>query len=359
MSLALRHPRAPCALEPERRGLLLGATKAPIVPLKRVSLTAAVGGEEVVGPARCPRRRTRSALPRPSSMRSCAAYPRLRQTPPDTGGDATVFVLVQRAWELVGTAERAPCSHGFGSGPGVPTEWTSPAGARSDRLPTRARAPARTATPAGGVTRAVPRPDPRVGLAAASTCRILRPRTRAHCAAGRLRARCSPTRSRRRRRRARSPIWGWASRWRHDVVIAGRPRGQAGPRGPEPLGSVRGDVGGLRRAGRVPPGELTGAGVGRVAPVTALLARTRALSLAAQCDSAVRSSRFRTTISRRPSRPWGPSGEHRSRWSRRSALGTLLPHLGARRTDIGGNELFTHPCAPAAGGAIRLDGARR
>ncbi|HWT33563.1 MAG TPA: DnaJ domain-containing protein, partial [Microbacterium sp.] len=30
---------------------------------------------------------------------------RLRQTHPDTGGDAAQFVQVQRAWELVGTAE--------------------------------------------------------------------------------------------------------------------------------------------------------------------------------------------------------------------------------------------------------------
>ena len=30
---------------------------------------------------------------------------RLRQTHPDTGGDAVLFVQVQRAWELVGTAE--------------------------------------------------------------------------------------------------------------------------------------------------------------------------------------------------------------------------------------------------------------
>ena len=28
---------------------------------------------------------------------------RLRQTHPDTGGDAAVFIQVQRAWELVGT----------------------------------------------------------------------------------------------------------------------------------------------------------------------------------------------------------------------------------------------------------------
>ncbi|WP_031206780.1 DnaJ domain-containing protein, partial [Microbacterium maritypicum] len=30
---------------------------------------------------------------------------RLRQTHPDTGGDAAMFIQVQRAWELVGTVE--------------------------------------------------------------------------------------------------------------------------------------------------------------------------------------------------------------------------------------------------------------
>src|SRR5690606_29998137 len=43
---------------------------------------------------------------------------RLRQTHPDTGGDAAEFIQVQRAWELVGTAEGRAAydsGHGFGS----------------------------------------------------------------------------------------------------------------------------------------------------------------------------------------------------------------------------------------------------
>ncbi|SIT86588.1 J domain-containing protein [Microbacterium sp. RU33B] len=43
---------------------------------------------------------------------------RLRQTHPDTGGDAAVFIQVQRAWELVGTPEARAAydrGHGFGS----------------------------------------------------------------------------------------------------------------------------------------------------------------------------------------------------------------------------------------------------
>jgi hypothetical protein len=43
---------------------------------------------------------------------------RLRQTHPDTGGDAAQFIQVQRAWELVGTPEARAAydrGHGFGS----------------------------------------------------------------------------------------------------------------------------------------------------------------------------------------------------------------------------------------------------
>ena len=43
---------------------------------------------------------------------------RLRQTHPDTGGDASQFIQVQRAWELVGTPEARAAydrGHGFGA----------------------------------------------------------------------------------------------------------------------------------------------------------------------------------------------------------------------------------------------------
>ncbi|MBN9172213.1 MAG: J domain-containing protein, partial [Microbacterium sp.] len=50
---------------------------------------------------------------------------RLRQTHPDTGGDAAVFVQVQRAWELVGTAEsRAAYDRGHGFGATDAPQWT-------------------------------------------------------------------------------------------------------------------------------------------------------------------------------------------------------------------------------------------
>ncbi|GAA1956698.1 J domain-containing protein [Microbacterium deminutum] len=66
---------------------------------------------------------------------------RLRQTHPDTGGDAATFVQVQRAWELVGTpAARAAYDrgHGFGAQPAEQwSGWRAPA-PRADTRP-RAR----------------------------------------------------------------------------------------------------------------------------------------------------------------------------------------------------------------------------
>ena len=66
---------------------------------------------------------------------------RLRQTHPDTGGDAAVFVQVQRAWELVGTPEsRAAYDRGHGFGDAEAPEWSGwrPPAARTDTRP-RAR----------------------------------------------------------------------------------------------------------------------------------------------------------------------------------------------------------------------------
>jgi hypothetical protein len=50
---------------------------------------------------------------------------RLRQTHPDTGGDAATFVQVQRAWELVGTSDaRAVYDRGHGFGAQSAPEWS-------------------------------------------------------------------------------------------------------------------------------------------------------------------------------------------------------------------------------------------
>ncbi|QDE36330.1 molecular chaperone DnaJ [Microbacterium foliorum] len=69
---------------------------------------------------------------------------RLRQTHPDTGGDAAVFIQVQRAWELIGTPEgRAAYDRRSGAHPGIPAEpewngWRPQSAARTDTRP-RAR----------------------------------------------------------------------------------------------------------------------------------------------------------------------------------------------------------------------------
>lgn len=66
---------------------------------------------------------------------------RLRQTHPDTGGDAAVFIQVQRAWDLVGTPEARAAydrGHGFADTPAPDfSGWRAPA-ARTDTRP-RAR----------------------------------------------------------------------------------------------------------------------------------------------------------------------------------------------------------------------------
>jgi len=65
---------------------------------------------------------------------------RLRQTHPDTGGDAARFIQVQRAWALVGTAEARTAydrGHGFAREPGPRWDgWRAP----SRRADTRPRA---------------------------------------------------------------------------------------------------------------------------------------------------------------------------------------------------------------------------
>ena len=72
---------------------------------------------------------------------------RLRQTHPDTGGDAALFVQVQRAWELVGTAEARAAydrGHGFGEiasyGPDPSAPMWRPPARQADTRP-RARIP--------------------------------------------------------------------------------------------------------------------------------------------------------------------------------------------------------------------------
>jgi len=73
---------------------------------------------------------------------------RLRETHPDTGGDAALFVQVQRAWELVGTPEaRAAYDRGRGSSSG---EWGAGPAASAPSRPTDTRPRARSHGQPGG-----------------------------------------------------------------------------------------------------------------------------------------------------------------------------------------------------------------
>ncbi|MDQ4214863.1 J domain-containing protein [Microbacterium capsulatum] len=61
----------------------------------------------------------------------------LRRTHPDTGGDASVFIQVQRAWELVGTPELRAAydrGHGFAEDDTAWDGWRAPS-ARTDTRP--------------------------------------------------------------------------------------------------------------------------------------------------------------------------------------------------------------------------------
>ncbi|WP_150955195.1 DnaJ domain-containing protein [Microbacterium testaceum] len=73
---------------------------------------------------------------------------RLRETHPDTGGDAALFVQVQRAWELVGTPEaRSAYDRGRGTASG---EWGGGVPASAPSRPTDTRPRARSHGQPGG-----------------------------------------------------------------------------------------------------------------------------------------------------------------------------------------------------------------
>ncbi|WP_295840100.1 DnaJ domain-containing protein [uncultured Microbacterium sp.] len=73
---------------------------------------------------------------------------RLRETHPDTGGDAALFVQVQRAWELVGTPEaRSAYDRGRGTSGG---EWGGGPAASPPPRPTDTRPRARSHGQPGG-----------------------------------------------------------------------------------------------------------------------------------------------------------------------------------------------------------------
>jgi hypothetical protein len=76
---------------------------------------------------------------------------RLRQTHPDTGGDAAVFIQVQRAWELVGTVDaRASYDRGHGFGDAAAPDFSAGAGWRAPTAQADTRPRARSHGQPGG-----------------------------------------------------------------------------------------------------------------------------------------------------------------------------------------------------------------
>ena len=266
---------------------------------------------------------------------------RLRQTHPDTGGDAAVFVLVQRAWELVGTVEARAAydrGHGFASGPAEPTAADF-AGWRPERPPADSRPRARSYGQPGGwrrerylvlirewAGRGVELADPYDPALVRTAPRELR-RMLADALAEEATARTV------------ADLGMGFTVW-HDVAIGDDPEDKLdhvvlSPSGL--YGVMSEDFGGAVGFRR---GELTGTGVGRLAPVTALLARTRSLGRAARV-------RFGGAIVVLPdddlAQAITPLGAVRGTpvaVVRRSALGTLLRTGVPGARDIGGNELF-------------------
>ncbi|MFT4156499.1 MAG: DnaJ domain-containing protein [Microbacterium sp.] len=260
---------------------------------------------------------------------------RLRQTHPDTGGDAAVFIQVQYAWELVGTPEgRAAYDRGHGFA--AESEWSGwrVQSARADTRP-RARS---YGQPGGwrreryltlirewaGVGAEVPDPyDPALVRQAPRELRRLLADALAEEATARTVADLGMG----------FTVW-------HDVATGSDPEDKLDHIVLSPSGLYGvmsedfGGVVGFRR------GEITGPAVGVRAPVTALLGRMRVTARAARV-------RFGGAIVVLPDddlvQAVTPMGTIRGVpvvVVRRSALSTVLRQGVPGARAIGGNELF-------------------
>ncbi|WP_203136945.1 DnaJ domain-containing protein [Microbacterium sp. JZ31] len=264
---------------------------------------------------------------------------RLRQTHPDTGGDAAEFVRVQHAWELIGTpAARAAYDSGAGTSLAPEPSWEAGAApARGPRADTRPRA--RSYGHPGGwrrerylelirewAGRGQDVPDPYAPELVRSAPRELR-----HLLADALAEEATA--------RAIAELGIGFTVW-HDVA-AGRQPGHKldhvvlSPSGL--YGVMSEDFGGEVRFRR---GEIIGAEVGAEAPVAGLLGRMRAVARAARV-------RFGGAIVVLPdddlAQPINALGTVRGVpvvVVRRSVLAHLLRTGVPGSRDIGGNELF-------------------
>jgi hypothetical protein len=264
---------------------------------------------------------------------------RLREAHPDTGGDAAVFIRVQRAWELVGTpAGRASYDRSRG-GDSEWDGWRAPAASRTDTRPRpktygepgihrRARYTALLEEWAGE-----PVPDPYAPSLVRAAPRALR-RLLAHALAEEATA------------HAVAGLGMGFTLWHGVAVTSGGNAGDAdapdrldhivlGPSGLYGVMSADfGGVVGLRR------GEITGPALGHRAPVTELLAQIREVARAARV-------KFSGGILVLPdddlslaSTPLGTIRGLPVFVVRRSILPTLLRSGLPGTRVIGGNELF-------------------
>ena len=266
---------------------------------------------------------------------------RLRQTHPDTGGDAAIFIQVQRAWELVGTVEsRAAYDRRSGvasaATPDADTGWSGwrPQAARTDTRP-RARS---YGHPGGWrrerylvlirewAGRGVEVPDPYDPALVRSAPRDLR-RLLADALAEEATARMV------------SDLGMGFTVW-HDVAVGADADDKLdhvvlGPSGL--YGVMSEDFGGVVGFRR---GEITGPSLGTRAPVTAALGRMRTIAKTARV-------RFSGAIIVLPDddlaqavTPLGTSRGVPVVVVRRSALAMVLRQGVAQARAIGGNELF-------------------
>lgn len=265
---------------------------------------------------------------------------RLRQTHPDTGGDAAVFIQVQRAWELIGTAEgRAAYDRGHGFGAKAPTAEAQWSGWRAPAAPADTRPRARSHGQPGGwrreryltlmrewVGRGVELPDPYDPALVRSAPREIR-RLLADALAEEATARTV------------SELGMGFTVW-HDVAAGDDATHKLdhvvlSPSGL--YGVMSEDFGGAVSFRR---GEIIGESVGALAPVSSLLARMRTVARAAKV-------RFGGAIIVLPDDDLDQAVTALGKVRgvpvvvvRQSALRMMLRTGVPGARDIGGNELF-------------------